>query len=194
MSVRVLGATGKMFEAAWVVPTVETRFTFNGRTERRFEIAKSLDEKPNGLLFFRRIENLDWTWVTTENQIEYIGNISTQVVREALTFMLAEGFYNFSEWDYQKEEEIDKIVLDNGKGRPYSSAITRDALSNFLEVPGKSINSETGWKLCGESIDASRCPNRGSLHSDEELDDEYLEEYGYEDTEEDGWGDWDYEE
>ena len=54
MAVRVLGATGKMFEAAWVVPTVETRFTFNGRIERRFEIAKSLDEKPNGLLFFRQ--------------------------------------------------------------------------------------------------------------------------------------------
>ena len=34
MSVRVLGATGRLFEVAWVVPTVEARFTFNGRTER----------------------------------------------------------------------------------------------------------------------------------------------------------------
>lgn len=194
MSVRVLGATGKMFEAAWVVPTVETRFMFNGRTERRFEIAKSLDEKPNGLLFFRKVEDLDWAWITTKNQIEYIGNISTAVVREALTFMLAEGFYNFSEWDYQKEEDINKIVLDNGMGRPYSSAITRGALSNFLEVPGTSVNSETGWEFCGGPANPLRCPNRSSLYSDEELDKDLLEEYVYEDTEEDGWGDWDSEE
>lgn len=194
MSVRVLGATGKMFEAAWVVPTVETRFTFNGRTERRFEIAKSLDEKPNGLLFFRKGEDLDWAWFTTKNQIEYIGNISTEIVREALTFMLAEGFYNFSEWDYQKEEDIDKIILDNGNSLPYSSAITRGTLSNFLEVPGASADSETGWKFCGEPVNPSRCPIRSSLYHDEELDEEFLEEYGYEDTEEDGWRDWDSEE
>lgn len=194
MAVRVLGATGKMFEAAWVVPTVETRFTFNGRIERRFEIAKSLDEKPNGLLFFRKVEDLNWAWITTKNQIEYIGNISTEVVKEALTFMLAEGFYNFSDWDYQKEEDMDNIVLDNGKGRPYSSAITRGALSDFLEIPGKSVNAESDWDFFEDVEDTSRCSNRSSMCSDEEMDEELLEEYSYEDTEEDGWGDWDSEE
>lgn len=197
MAVRVLGATGKMFDAAWIVPVVEARISFNGRTERRIEIAKSLDENPNGLLFLRKVENLDWTWLSDRNQIEYIGNISTEVVREALSFMLTNGFYNFSDWDYQKTEDLGKIVLDNGKSRPYSSAITRYAICDLFEGQELRADVDGGWELVG-AADGDKCEDQSFLRLNEELDDEadeeFLDDNGYDVTDEDIWGDWNFEE
>lgn len=193
MSVRVLGATGKMFEASYVIPMVEARINFNGRTERRFEMAKSLDENPTGLMFISKINNLDWTWISMKNQIEYIGNISTEVIREILAFMLVEGFYNFSDWDYQKENDLNKIILDNGKSQPYSSAITRGAFTDFMDYPSIRGYSNREWEFFYDSTSTSECLKRNSKYSEEEWDEEeWDEEWNYDDTEEDSWEDEEY--
>lgn len=130
--IRVLGATGRLFEVSAVVPIVETVIAFNGKMEHRLEVAKNMDANPNGLLFLNDLENIGAGYWAVLNGMEYIGNISTNEVREILACLLTEGFYNFSEWDYQMEEELRKIVLDNGNGRPYSSAITNSWLPNDI--------------------------------------------------------------
>lgn len=185
MSVRVLGATGRMFEAALVVPTVEAWFTFNGRRERRFEIAKSMYENPNGLLFLRRAKNLDDLFISTNEQMEYIGNVATETVKEVLSYLLTEGFYNFSDWEYQQEADLEKIVLDNGKSRPYSSAITRYALSCFIGAPSESRNVDSDWSLCNEMLSPLSNENNDEWEEEKEY---------YHDTEENGWGAWDLQE
>lgn len=61
----------------------------------------------HSILFVNDMENIESGYWEAYNGIEYIGNISTNEVREVLACLLTEGFYNFSEWDYQMEEEED---------------------------------------------------------------------------------------
>ena len=181
-----------MFEAMLVLPIVEARSRFNGRMERKFEVARSMDENPNGLLFLRRAGNRDDFLVPTNDQIEYIGNIKTEMVKEVLTFLLVEGFYNFLDWEYQKETDVKKTILDNGKTRPYSSAITIGALSCLVYVPKESSDEDMDW-IFGEGVLATSSNEKnGSTFSNE--DEWYEEEECFDGTEENGWGTWDLEE
>ena len=122
--IRILGATGRLFEAAAVVPTVEQRIIFNGSIERKFDVARTLNENPNGLLFLKRSLNAERYGLFENEVIEYIGNISTEKIKRILSDVLVNGYYDFSNLEYQQEEEMKKIKLDNGLSKPYSSAIT----------------------------------------------------------------------
>ena len=190
--VRVLGATGRIFEAAAVVPTVEARIEFNGNTQRLFEAARSMNENPNGLLFIRDTEYMDSDYIGTGNALEYIGNISTSKVKEALTWLLTEGFYNFSEWDYQQERDLDKIVLDNGKSHPYSSAITKGLFSGLLRNPASTLDLSNSWSFLGSKSEDSCKTMMGDVDDLQSecitVEDDYLDDY--DDAEEDGWGEW----
>lgn len=107
--IRVLGATGRMYDVAAVLPVVEQRVSFNGGIERKIEVARGLDVNPNGLLFIKNTDDVGRCNVFETDVLEYIGNIPTEDVREVLNFMLVDGFYNFSEWEYQNAREIKDI-------------------------------------------------------------------------------------
>lgn len=142
--IRVLGATGRLFEAAMVLPIVETTIAFNGNVQYKLEVARSMNESPTGLVFLRDSGELNATFSISWSAIEYIGNIPTDKVREALSHLLTEGFYNFSEWDYQKERELKKTVLDNGSGHPYSSAITENFDYGIIKPLMRNVPENSG--------------------------------------------------
>ena len=121
---RVLGATGRMFEVAAVLPAVEQKISFNGSTEHKIEVARSFDVNPTGLLFLNDKDMIKDYCIYESEVIEYIGNISTDGMREILKTLLFDGFYDFSEWEYQQGNKIENIRLDKGLSSPYSSAIT----------------------------------------------------------------------
>ena len=197
---RVLGATGRMFEAAAVVPVIEQRNSFNGSIERKFEVARNLDVNPNGLLFLKRAEDAGSCNIFEGNVIEYIGNISTEDVKEILSFMLVDGFYNFSEWNYQKEADMKDIKLDNGLSNPYSSAITNALEFIVIRNPiGKSEFLEN-WSFLPD-FDSGRVEKVNDLRAryensnsgiyDEEWNTEdFLEDDYWDDAEEDAWDAW----
>lgn len=202
--VRVLGATGRMYNVAAVVPMVEQRISFNGRTERKLEVARSLDVNPNGLLFLKSGDDIGNCNIFEADVIEYIGNIPTEDVREILSFMLVDGFYNFSDWEYQKEKDMKDIKLDNGLSNPYSSAITKTLDFGIIRNPiGKNRYAED-WTLFGdldsEYGDSISCftgdlsNSKQNIYDQEWNTEAFLEDDYYEDTEEDGWADWDAEE
>lgn len=194
--VRILGATGRLFEAAAVVPTVEANISFNGTQERKFEVASSMDENPNGLLFMSDTEGMDEICIRNENIIEYIGNIPTELVREVLNWLLVKGYYNFSEWDYQKEKKLNKIVLDNGNSRPYSSAITNSLYYGLIKNPASQLSCDNWSFLTGEHSDSSKSfiGHVDDLRTDRMQEKDNACVFGGEwddDIEEDGWEEWD---
>ena len=201
--IRVLGATGRMYNAAAVVPVVEQRISFNGSTERKFEVARNLDVNPNGLMFLRRAEDVGNCNIYEGNVIEYIGNISSEDVREILSFILVDGYYNFSEWNYQQETDVKNIRLDNGLSNPYSSAITNALNFVIINNPiGKTLFSGNWSFLEDEGNGYVGNVNELRAHQnsvnygtyDEEWNtDAFLDEDDFDD-EEDGWGAWDSEE
>ena len=200
--VRVLGATGRMYEAAAVVPVVEHRMIANGSIECKLEVVVNLDENPNGLLFLSRAEDVGTGNIYEGDVIEYIGNIFPEDISEILSFMLVDGYYNFSEWNFQMGKNMKDIKLDNGLSNPYSSAITNILDFEIISGPiGKNVfsgdwsfieNADNGYVGNGNEISVCQSDSNHSIYDEEWNTEEVLDEDGWDDGEE-GWDAWDYE-
>lgn len=116
--VRVITPKGELKSIKRAVAVCEMRNQFNGCLDRRIEIAKDLSCNPTGLCLEFDVKDASFGIFVRE---VFIGNLKTEKVQAILRKLLKEGYFDFSELEYQKAELYEKTVFDEGKSKPYTS-------------------------------------------------------------------------
>ena len=151
---KILSSTGRLQGVTEVIPTVEAVVEFNGRKKRFVEKVTKTTVEPNGLIL---VSNSKTRGLSLDNCREYIGNLSADKVKEIMKALLIQGYYDFSEMEYQKAERKKDVVLDGGKSLPYTSKITHDAYPDNIylgERNGWDFTDEDDWTLDEEEVGA----------------------------------------
>lgn len=112
--VKVL-VNGGLFEISKVEEIVEKRVPFNGANMRLVQIAKDGKQDVSGLHFHVKTKEFDVFAIKEFT----IGNLSIDKVKEIMKKLLSEGYYDFSDWDFQPMMPVDRYKFDAGKGKPY---------------------------------------------------------------------------
>jgi len=113
---RMLSPNGKLLTSKKIEPVVENVIKINGKQQRLSEIAEGFKNEPNAILIFNDTE-------LTHEQL-YIGNLKPAKVKEIMVSLLQDGYYDFSQMQYQDTKKVNTLVFDNGESLPYSSEIT----------------------------------------------------------------------
>lgn len=122
MSMRILTPRGRVVNVIKVIPYAEVQSEINGDKRNRAEAASDLSVNPTGLKIFlkREIEAFAATSI-------YVGNLPTEKVKEVISSLLTDEYYDLSQFKYQ-DIKIDNSVLmfenlditvDGGKSNPY---------------------------------------------------------------------------
>ena len=114
--VKVL-VNGVLFEISKVEEIVEKRVPFNGTNIRLVQIAKDSKQAVSGLHF--QVKNTECN-VFAIGEFT-IGNLPTAKVKEIMKQLLSDGYYDFSDCDFQPMMFVEKYKFDEGKSRPYLS-------------------------------------------------------------------------
>lgn len=114
--VKVL-VNGGLFEISKVEEIVEKRVPFNGTNIRLVQIAKDSKQAVSGLHF--QVKNTECN-VFAIGEFT-IGNLPTAKVKEIMKQLLSDGYYDFSDCDFQPMMFVEKYKFDEGKSRPYLS-------------------------------------------------------------------------
>lgn len=112
--VKVL-VNGGLFEISKVEEIVEKRVPFNGTNIRLVQIAKDSKQAVSGLHF--QVKNTACNVFAISEFT--IGNLPTAKVKEIMKQLLADGYYDFSDSDFQPMMSVDKYKFDEGKSKPY---------------------------------------------------------------------------
>ena len=112
--VKVL-VNGGLFEISKVEEIVEKRVPFNGTNIRLVQIAKDSKQAVSGLHF--QVKNTECN-VFAIGEFT-IGNLPTAKVKEIMKQLLADGYYDFSDCDFQPMMFVEKYKFDEGKSKPY---------------------------------------------------------------------------
>lgn len=114
--VKVL-VNGDLFEISKVEEIVEKRVPFNGTNIRLVQIAKDSKQAVSGLHF--QVKNTECNVFAISEFT--IGNLPTAKVKEIMKQLLSDGYYDFSDCDFQPMMFVEKYKFDEGKSRPYLS-------------------------------------------------------------------------
>ena len=112
--VKVL-ANGGLFEISKVEEIVEKRVPFNGTNIRLVQIATDSKQAVSGLQF--QVKNTECN-VFAIGEFT-IGNLPTAKVKEIMKQLLSDGYYDFSDCDFQPMMFVEKYKFDEGKSKPY---------------------------------------------------------------------------
>ena len=112
--VKVL-VNGGLFEISKVEEIVEKRVPFNGTSIRLVQIAKDSKQAVSGLHF--QVKNTECN-VFAIGEFT-IGNLPTAKVKEIMKQLLSDGYYDFSDCDFQPMMFVEKYKFDEGKSKPY---------------------------------------------------------------------------
>lgn len=112
--VKVL-VNGGLFEISKVEEIVEKRVPFNGTNIRLVQIAKDSKQAVSGLHF--QVKNTECN-VFAIGEFT-IGNLPTAKVKEIMKQLLSDGYYDFSDCDFQPMMFVEKYKFDEGKSKPY---------------------------------------------------------------------------
>lgn len=115
--VKVL-VNGGLFEISKVEEIVEKRVPFNGTNIRLVQIAKDSKQAVSGLHF--QVKNTECN-VFAIGEFT-IGNLPTAKVKEIMKQLLSDGYYDFSDCDFQPMMPVEKYKFDEGKSKPYFCA------------------------------------------------------------------------
>ena len=127
--IRIITPRGEMWEVKRAVAVCEMRQKFNGRLNRKIEIAKDLSCNPTGLCLQLDVNG---TGFATFGQELFIGNLKSEEVQEILRKLLKEGYFDFSELEYQKADLYKETVFDEGKSKPYTSDYVAEPYPSLL--------------------------------------------------------------
>ena len=135
--VKVL-VNGGLFEISKVEEIVEKRVPFNGTNIRLVQIAKDSKQVVSGLHF--QVKNTECN-VFAIGEFT-IGNLPTAKVKEIMKQLLADGYYDFSDCDFQPMMFVEKYKFDEGKSKPYfcqGSLIQFYAPNDVFNYPANTI-------------------------------------------------------
>ena len=144
--VKVL-VNGGLFEISKVEEIVEKRVPFNGTNIRLVQIAKDSKQAVSGLHF--QVKNTECN-VFAIGEFT-IGNLPTAKVKEIMKQLLSDGYYDFSDCDFQPMMFVEKYKFDEGKSKPYfcqGSLIqfyaSNDVFNCPLNINGAEVQAEFG--------------------------------------------------
>lgn len=158
--VKVL-VNGGLFEISKVEEIVEKRVPFNGTNIRLVQIAKDSKQAVSGLHF--QVKNTECN-VFAIGEFT-IGNLPTAKVKEIMKQLLSDGYYDFSDCDFQPMMFVEKYKFDEGKSKPYfcqGSLIQFYAPNDVFDCPLNINRAEVQAEFGDEKDDLSDM-------SDEEL-------------------------
>ena len=119
MLLKVLTPAGLLRTVEDVVPIIEERRTFNGQKRRIVEVCSDRAE-PNGVTLLCK-NNMNYMPCQCSRELT-IGNLKSEAVREIMRKLLSDGYYDFSQIEYQaRVDTVDETELDNGEGLSYTS-------------------------------------------------------------------------
>ena len=118
--VRILTPVGTVEKFNVVRPVVEAKMKFNGSNRIVMEKAMNLSTEPTGIyLSCKGQPSMGFCLESTREF--YVGNLPAEKVKEILKTLLTEGYYDFSQFDYQDTKSFAKVVFDKGASKPYCS-------------------------------------------------------------------------
>lgn len=115
---RIITPKGDLRNIKRAVAVCEIRNQFNGRMDRKIEIANDMSYNPTGVCLEFAVRD---TVFTTYNKELFVGNLKTEKVQEILRKLVKEGYFDFSELEYQKVDLFEQTVFDEGKSNAYTS-------------------------------------------------------------------------
>lgn len=149
---RIITPNGKLKQVENVVPMCEMRFQFNGEKKRMIEIARGMDTEPTALQLQARSSRLDAFGHSCDHLL--VGNLKPEKVKEIQRKLLTQGYFDFSELDYQKAGWTGDTVFDNGETKPYAlECFTEDQILNaFSTAPHFGMGVPVpNQGVCGET-------------------------------------------
>lgn len=126
---RIITPKGELRKVKRVVAVCEMRNQFNGRMDRKIEIANDMSYNPTGVCL--ELDVRDTGFVACGQEV-FIGNLKTEKVQEILRKLLKEGYFDFSELEYQKADLYKETVFDEGKSKPYTSDYVAEPYPSLL--------------------------------------------------------------
>lgn len=114
---RIISPRGKLVRVGEVIPCCEIRFHFNGEDKRLLEEQKGINSKPTALQI--RYNNTGIDTFCDPIYGMFVGNLKPEQVKEIQKSLLRDGYFDFSELDYQEESLDNDPVFDNGETKPY---------------------------------------------------------------------------
>lgn len=114
---RIISPRGKLVRVGDVIPCCEIRFHFNGEDKRLLEEYRGIDGKPTALRIRYKGSRLNALGEPFFGLL--VGNLKPEQVKEIQKSLLKDGYFDFSELDYQEACSDGKTVFDNGETKPY---------------------------------------------------------------------------
>lgn len=162
---RIITPKGDLRNIKRAVAVCEMRNQFNGRMDRKIEIANDMSYNPTGVCL--ELDVRDTGFVACGQEV-FIGNLKTEKVQEILRKLLKEGYFDFSELEYQKENMVEKTTFDAGKSKPYASDYVIGICSSLLCGGAIGIFDTMCPSVCGG--DAGTGEETGVEYDEEGLD------------------------
>lgn len=110
---RILSPTGRLFKISEVDAYVEADYELNGIRHIVKDVANNMSRKSTGIKFHIKCKD------KFTNQYVYIGNLTSEKVKEIMQVILNEKCYDLSKLSYQHRKGYEEYVLDNGTSLPY---------------------------------------------------------------------------
>lgn len=112
----VLTPNGGLLQIKSVQPVVEERVIFNGSEQRLVQVARDNKQSATGL-YFQVEANMQNVFMSNNF---FIGNLKPVVVNDILHKLLADGHFDFAQFEYQKKSASPSdYTYDDGKSLPY---------------------------------------------------------------------------
>lgn len=178
---QIISPKGKLMQIDTAVPVCERLVRFNGRRRLLQERAQK-PEIANAIALGMTQERS--TPFASMSQELLIGNLFAGKAEEILKALLTQGYYDFTEFTYQKAKNISEVTFDQGKSQPYT---TEDmvgimlgggqfCLGNPVSMPLNAIDIDNyfGWGCApipeGEDQDVDMWDEDEGLDEEEGLD------------------------
>lgn len=110
---RILSPTGRLFKISGADAYVEADYELNGVRHLVKDVASDMSMKPTGIKFHIKCKD------KFTNQYVYIGNLTSEKVKEIMQVILREKCYDLSKLSYQHRKAFEEYVLDGGTSLPY---------------------------------------------------------------------------
>lgn len=175
---RIITPKGEVRKIKRAAAVCEMRNQFNGRMDRKIEIANDMSYNPTGVCLVFDVEG---TGFGMYGQELFIGNLKTEKVKEILRKLLKEGYFDFSELEYQKLDMVDDTVFDEGKTKPYTSDFIAGYCPMLLCI-GNTIPNPMRPAVRGRNVGIPKnaFDDKNGYDEDDDLTDGYDEDDGFE--------------
>ena len=114
---RICKENGSIETIKSVKAVCEKSFSFNGIKRVLIEPIMNKDEKATGVLF-----SFNTPISPFNNMIDYyVGNLDCSTVESVIDGLLKDGFYDFSNMEFQNVTSLKDVIFDEGKSKPFNS-------------------------------------------------------------------------